>query len=275
MVGFRFLSVAIGPLWAYRTSKSVRMTLAASPFPLGGLAMAFPQGDFDLRRRLAIMTMGGPVLTLTVLLGSGILLVGEPSGQAARMALPRSEAALIATVCLSMYLLIESLAPVRFRTGHVSDGLRLLRLLREGPTSRRESALFGLAASLQAGIRPRGWRFAWILQATALSDGTAEEALAHWFAYDQAQERGWVDAAAQHLDRAMQLRHQLPVHHQSVYLLEAAFYTASFRSNPVEARSMFEQAAEKPTRSTAFQNLSLRAEAAVLSAEAASPSFLP
>lgn len=256
LVRFRFLLLIVGPVRIAREQGQIRMGWNRSAALAGGLAASTPTDTERLRQRMAVVIAAGPVSSLLLaLVAMGSLFV-----------LPLSERAQFfvgITGLLSAMIFVVTAIPGR-TSGFMTDGARLWMLLRGGAASERLGATLALTSLMLGTVRPRDWPPQVLEAATALPDGTLDDASASTGMYYHALDRGEVERAGRYLERALAARDALPAAARPNFFLEAAFFEGLFRRNATTARAWMDQATggllvEPQSR--------LRAEAAVLLAE--------
>jgi hypothetical protein len=256
---FRFVLMIVGPLLITRQEDGLCLGYSGKAFFLGG-AVSAPTDDVHLRRRLALMVVGGPLATALLLALAYLLMCALRD-----IPIPARLAGGLAVLVLSSgFMLGVSIWPARVQ-GLTTDGAKLLTLLKGGPEAERMTAVFAMTGVSAAGQRPRDRNPVWLQRAVACTDDSYEEAAAYYYVYFQALDVGEPERAAAYLDRTLSLwRNTSPlmrVHH----FLEAAYFEGRYGRNGATARAWLELAGkggflvEEQTR--------LRAEAAVLLAE--------
>jgi hypothetical protein len=260
LAGFRFAFFVVGPLRFTRGPRGIQIRWTRMPESVLGLAVSLPTDDRDLRRRLAVMLAGGPAANLIAALFAFALDVGLGPHPVDRAWL----GLVLSTVgAWSLFHFLISIVPSGKR-GVLTDGAKLLSLLRGGPEAERHCAIAALTGSSLGGTRPRDWQPELLKVATSLPDGSASDATAALLAYRWALDRGDVERAGEFLDRALAGRQKLPAISRPALFLEAAYFTARHSGDAIAARAFLAQGKggaiiEPCTR--------LRAEAAVLLAE--------
>lgn len=254
VAGFRFVLLVVGPLELTRAGGGVRLALNKNPALYGGIAGSVPPGGRDLRRKMAVYVAGGPLASLAL----GITALLAASGLPGDGAFPLGITGLV-----SLVIAVVTLLPTRLG-GFVSDGARLLMLLRGGPEAERWCGLAAIYGASMGGTRPRDWPASWVARATALPDDTLDGTGGRLLAYARALDTGDAAGAGRLLDHSLGHLEGLPAAFRPSVMLEAAYYTARHRNDPATARAWLDRAkggmmVERHTR--------LRVEAAVLLAE--------
>jgi hypothetical protein len=255
LVGFRISGVTIGPLKITREGGKIRLGfLNVRSLPLG-LVAARPTDSRDLRRRIAIVIAGGPVASLLfalVSLEGNLVWVHTWLGVTS-----------LAAAAYSVLFFLSSIVPYRSR-GMASDGAQLLLLARGGATAERYCAIAALSGMSAAGRRGRDLPSELVKAATALSDGSAQDAAGAMLAYYWSLDRGDVAGAGGYLDRALAAREKYPVVSRPGLYREAAYFIARHRGDAQAARAFLKES----TGGLVVRRYNvLRAEAAVLLAE--------
>jgi hypothetical protein len=244
LAGFRFLLLIVGPLRLERTGNGLRLSLNRSLALAGGLAAALPTGSERLRQRTALMVAGGPLTSL--LTGVPALLFSLPLSelQAKTGVLAAWGAhALLTFGFTSIGIALITLVPGK-TSGFLTDGARLLQLLRGGPTAERDAALSALGAASQAGQRPRDRDGALLDQALALEDASPFTTFAHLLASARALDRDEPALAHRHLSQALALASALPPTVRPLLALEAAWFEAAVRGDAAAGRRWLAAAGE-------------------------------
>lgn len=253
LVGFRFLLFVVGPVKLYAAEGGVRFGINRSLAMAGGLGGAAPTDSRNLRRRMMLYVAGGPVASLVLAaLSFGVALVASPS------------VGLVfgITSLTSLFVGVVTLVPSKFG-GFVSDGSRLLMLLRGGPEAERWAALSALGGASMAGVRPRDFDGELVERSLSPSDGSLDEAGARSTAHYRALDLGDPEKGEDILRPALDIQ-DVPEMLRSQLLLEAAFLRARFLGDPEEARKLFSTA---KTNKVLDRSLPLRVEAAISLAE--------
>ena len=180
--GFRTVTFVIGPLRFIPSRRGLHLRMLRDWRQLAGELIAEPRGEQRANARLALVAAAGPVVSL----GLGVL------------------AADVAPLLAIASLFRFALAAVPFgRDSRPTDGAQLLMLMVGGAAADRLSALRRIAAAGRAGVRPRAWPERWVVDATALRDGTVAEALGCVAAFRRAVDGCAHERAAAYLDRGL------------------------------------------------------------------------
>ena len=259
LVGFRFSFLAIGPLLLERTPSN-RFRLALNRFPsfFGGAAATYPVDTNVLASRFARVVAGGPIASLILAISAGAgLAILSPSVPRLRMELE--------WLCLISFLIfLGTIIPIR-NGPFVTDGLRVLRILRRGDHGDRELALITLTGSQFGGIRPRDWDYSLIGLGLQLHDGSIFECQMYLYSYFHALDAGSFDEARNSLHHALDIAPGMPSTLKADCFLEATFFEAAYQRCPAIARQHF---ASAPKRALGVLECDrLRALAAVAVAE--------
>jgi hypothetical protein len=258
LAGFCFARLIVGPLQVARGEGKLRVSYSGK-WLMGGVSTSTPTDDRDLRRRMALM-IGSGSLVSSLLIILALLLA-----YLFRQTLPDWLRGMpfIWLVIIAPIIAMSSVWPIRVQ-GLMTDGALLLALLKGGPQAERLAMIWAMAGASAAGVRPRDRNPAWLRRALALSDGTAEEASANYYAYFRALDEGQPGRAAACLDRILALWPQLSPLWYNHYTLEAAYFEARYGRDAAVARAWLDQ----PKAGLAVPPYTrLRAEAAVLLAE--------
>lgn len=248
--GFRFLFLAVGPLWLERRQDWFAFRFNSVPATWGGVAACVPEGGTDLPRRFAVMVAAGPLASLALaLLGAGLWALAGPGTF-------RFTAGVTALASAGFF--IATAQPFGAGGGFASDGGRLLRILRGGVEGTREAALLGLTAAAMGGARPRDWPAALVTEGLLPADGSMMEVAALVYAAQAEADHGALDRAAAHLARAERLTEGGSKLLRSLVAGEAA-WLAAVRGEAARGRALLAEVDGPFTERYLFH----RAEAAV------------
>lgn len=262
VAGFRTMAVGIWPIVLLRPMGRPSI-IRLHPRPsLGlGIVLSVPIETHDLRRRLIYVTGGGPGASLlagVLALVGFFVLTPEPAASSSRalfLALVAGAAGLI-----SLMFACVTLLPVHAMT----DGARLLALLKGGQEAEVQKALSVLVGLSMRGIRPRMWDQSWIEGALAAPPDSPHGLMSRQYAYEWALDRGDVTEARRRLNEALAAAEGAEGSDRSELYLEAAWFAAVYEGDPALARGWFGRAG---TRGSAEAHVRLTAEAAVLASE--------
>lgn len=258
-VGFRFYFLVAGFLRVDRDdlTERLRVRLNRDGMLFGGVAACLPTDTQGLTRRLGWMVAGGPLASLALAIFAGAL-------SALPGLTPLARFVVVVTAAMSGVLTLATLVPMR-ANGFVSDGGRLLRIFRGGPSAEREGATLPLLALSTAHVRPRDWPAELIGAATRLRDGTMDECYAAVFAYLHALDAGRLDEAGRWMDRVVELSRTYPPSFAPALFVEAAWFEAFHRGRLERARALMAEVPEKSpavkpyARALAEASIALRA----------------
>jgi hypothetical protein len=152
----------------------------------------------------------------------------------------------------------------RRTAGMVSDGLRILMLLRGNQEAEQLSLLMMLQGASKSGQRPRDWNPSVLERVLSLRGDALTDGAASLMAYYHYLDRGDVARASAMLDRALESMAMLVPMLQAGFLLEATYFEAWHRHNADTAQALFAQVA---TNALVEKQSRLRAEAALLFAK--------
>lgn len=245
--------------WVVRSNKNLL---------LGGFTLAAPLDDENLDKRLALWTLGGPLLgfiygfvsiLVYIWLSPGLV---EPAGILSNNQFTILQAWLIANFAFSVMISLHSLMPEQ-NWSSTSDGYKLLQYWRKGEDAVSIKFLYLLSGSAQAGIRPRYWHLDYIDYLQNAPGPPNRRMQAFLLHYLYSLDKGLVEQAGRSLDQALLLSKGEKLPSAGLYW-EAAYYTARHHNQPELGREWMKRAQpgfldEEQTR--------FRAEAAILSAE--------
>lgn len=269
LAGFRFMLFIVGPLRVQRTGRGIEVGWNRQAALAGGLAASTPSDPHadDLDRRTALLVAGGPVMSVMVAAGALALYYALgaddwTSANAAKHAVLAARALFFFGIA-SAGIAVVTLIPAR-TSGFYTDGARLWRLWRGGPSAARDEAVIKLGQAMMGAERPHNWPLDWIEAARSEPDGSLFDALGHQMAYYHALDAGTTDEAVACLRHALGTYGGLPATVQHSLALEAAFVEGALRADGPAARAWYERAEAGPFIEPSTV---LRAEAAVLAAE--------
>lgn len=242
LVGFRGLLYVSGPLHFYRDDTGWRCRLNRNVALYGGLASALPLTLERLRERLVVMVAGGPVASLL----SGTLALSLTGTTA-----PESfwRAILSSYALISIAIGIITLIPAR-AIGFLTDGGRLLRLMRGGAAVERDNAVLCLSAASYAGVRPRDWDRDVLAVVTRDADDLREKLTAWRYAFIHSLDAGDVGDARRHIAELLPHVALLPRPIHATVLISAAYFVARYDGDPVAASQHLQRARETWTLSS-------------------------
>lgn len=269
-VGMKPSLLVAGPIVLRGGRHGVEVSVNEHWKPLG-LAIATPGPTDRLRWRIGWMVAGGPVANLAsgALVGTGFaaaLLAWSPTKPEIRALLDRP-IGLVAFCLLVNFLIVSvivglsNLLPLR-SGGFVTDGGRLLMLIRGGAAATRWTDLWLLQASYTAGQPPEEWDAEALERALLPADGSVDELGAASMAHYRALALGEMERAGELLDRTAEVSEKIPALRPAV-APSAAFFEALVRRDPNTARTWLAEC-RGPFVSEVER---LLAEAAILTAE--------
>jgi Peptidase family M50 len=245
-VGFRLTLVRFGPV---RISPPFRASVKFEPKTgaSGGVSM-IPGKSTNLRSRAVVFILGGPVANLLAGFLILFLKVGGP----------------VASVfaILSIAIGAANLVPFR-RLALISDGKRLLMLLKNVGQGERLLAILQLAAELQSGVEPENLSPDFIAKAIAVKDESPDTATGYAFAYAAAWYKDTREQAAQLLETCLEYSQFSAPIMQQVLRCDAAIFQARKRNRVDLAEQWLSEIPQK----TLFPGQRLRAESAILEAQ--------
>lgn len=207
-----------------------------------------PGSSKNLRSRAMVFILGGPLTNLLAGFFILFLKVGGPV------------ASVFAT--LSIVIGAANLVPFR-RLALISDGKRLLMLLKNARQGERLLAILQLAAELQSGIEPENLSPDFIAKATAVKDESPDTVAGYAFAYAAAWFKDAPDQAAQLLETCLEYsQFSAPVMRDALRS-DAAIFQARKRNRVDLAEQWLSEIPSK----TVFPGQRLRAESAILEAQ--------
>jgi len=232
-VGFRFSSIAIGPVSLKMEYGSLKIR-GRRALPAGGYAGMHVDHVRRLRLRLLLFTLAGPTANL--------LSAAAIAGFLAYLKPTAGSSSLLLAIFLRISVIIGLANFVPFRLGVLyPDGARIAMLLFSRAKSRRWMSLTAIANQTRMGIRPKLWKRTWLNAAGAVRDGSVDDFAGNWAAYIAANDRKDSPVAALHLERCLELVSLLGPSLRDMVALEAAVFTGWFRLNAVTAENWLRQ----------------------------------
>lgn len=226
---FSVFSFSIGPVTLRRESSGLRLRIAN--FRLIGMITAVPLGSHNLRRRMLVLTAAGP---LGSFLGGGL----EFALGRVFHAYPWSPWMLpLAIVCWGLG--VVSVAPMR--RFYVSDGTRILELMRNSEQAERICALLAITAAALAGKRPREWEHVLLEKARSLTDDSGDDIVATIMSFESEMDSHNFDAAELCLQSAIARSSKCPANLRSALAADAAFFYAAVHNNAAVSREWLQK----------------------------------
>jgi hypothetical protein len=245
-VGFRLMSIRFGPL---RISPPFRVSVRFErKTGAAGLVSMIPGKSENLRSRAVVFILGGPVANLLAGFFILFLKIGGPT----------------ASVFAALSILVGAANLVPFRhLALISDGKRLLMLLKNTGQGERWLAILQLAAELRSGIEPENLSPDFIAKAIAVRDESPDTAIGYVFAYTAAWYKDAPDKAAQLLETCLEYSQFSSPMMREALRCSAAVFQGRKRNRVDLAEQWLSEIPEK----TFFPGLRLQAESATLEAQ--------
>lgn len=247
LADFRLIYVRVGPL---RISPPLRIswTSPSNRRPVG-ITYFVPSHVRNLRRRTILMVLGGPLANLA----SGLLVI-----------LLQSKLSVFSGwfVSFSIFIGIGNLIPIR-RLGLISDGKRILMLLRKRYQGERWLAIMQLGADLTNGVAPEDLRSDLLTMATAAQDDSPDTVAAYALAYSAAYFQRRYDEAAVFLEVCLKYVNFGGAIMREAIFCDAGVFQARRRNRPDLAAQWLGEIPEK----VLFPGSRLRIEAAILESQ--------
>jgi hypothetical protein len=143
IVRFQVKSFTVGPLTLQLGRAGLRLRRA--PFKVGGFVGAAPVGQHDLRRRMLLLVVAGPISSFFF----GLL----------SFALRRTRS--VEADWMSPFAVISAamgvLSLIPMRRFYLSDGAQIWDLLRSPQKAERHCALLALLGAINSGVLPGTW----------------------------------------------------------------------------------------------------------------------
>lgn len=263
LAGLRFHLLIIGPLRLSRESGKLRLGWHKSTAIFNGLTGSYPDDSRDLRRRLLVFTLGGPLASLAqALLVGWVFSRWRADVHFINNAAWIAESAALLAVLGAVYFL-SAMKPGSSYSGQLADGGRIVSLLRGGPEAERWCALAALYGADQRGQRPCDWDESLVYQALQGFDHTQDGQNARILAYQWALDNSRIAEANRWLEEAVAIHPTWMPGTQVRLVWEKVYFSARYLHDAAQARHGLTHIRQKLTN----QPQHLRAEAAVLLAE--------
>lgn len=234
LVGFRFSAVQVGPL-SFRIEHGVlraRFRLEMTALGYAGMQVnRLPR----LRKRMLVYIAAGPAANL-LSVPVAVLIFNDafPHLQSTWVATPVAQFAF-----LSLLLGVLSLIPRR--SALMTDGARIVMLLRSRDLSRRWLSIAAIGNLSTRRVRAKNWKRTWLISAASVHDTSVDAFTGNWATYASANDRRDVPAASASLERCLELVQILPVSIRDIVAQEAAVFSAWFRRDAALANRWLTQ----------------------------------
>lgn len=241
LVRFRTLIVVVWPLRITRQGERLQVGTVWNLSFIGGMVACMPTDSRHLRRRMAVLTAGGPVTSLGT--GSLAVLAATAWRGLAPAPWPGQLAILLMMLfgVVSLLVGLSSLWP-RETAGYRSDGARLRALARGGAGVEQELAAMTLSAMSLTGARPREWDADLVLRAARSGDDPLLTLAGQHLVWAWHLDHGRLDDAKVALGRVLEGVDRLPAEISSSMLLDAAWFRAWHDHDPAGARDLLGRA---------------------------------
>jgi Zn-dependent protease len=237
-----FRSIRLGPLLISKNAERLRATLPGGSLLSGGARMSL-QRLSRASAALRLFHTGG--ILANVASAAVTLAMLDLTG------LIHDQKSLFVQICrvfvmISLFLTVFNLIPIQFKNGSQSDGARLWGLVSSKERIRQQVCFYALLMQVESGVLARYLKRTWIGQACA-SANIVTKSLGLVLAHSAASDRGDIDAAAQSLEKALEIYPALPMPLQQLVLSEAAIFQAWSRNDAEKASGWHQLSAANPT----------------------------
>ena len=247
LVGFRFVVIRFGPI---KVTAPFRISLyREGKVGAHGFTGMVPAGMSRVRTRMIVFVLAGSIANL-LSAAAVMLLVHANSGFSAWF------------VLLAVLIGIGNLIPFS-RLSTISDGKRLLMLLRNDRSGERWLAITQLSADLRNGAALEDLRPESIALATAVRDESPDTAVAHMLAYSASWYTGTTDETSLLLEICLQYSSCAPPMLREVILCDAGVFQGRKRKRTDLAQAWLADLPEK----THLPGLHQRVQAAILESQ--------
>ena len=230
MSGFRFQTMAAGPLVVSRLSDGWRFQWVNSRGLWNGMTVMSPSRPARLRSNAVFFVLGGPIGSLLCGAGAIALMLAGPGlhlGAAAEFF------GILGVI--ELVNCVANLIPLQV-PGGFNDGARLLQLIRKDSEGVRFLAELAFGLSDTTTLRPRDWHSGWIRSVT---EDPLSPSFLHgcYHAYVYHLDRGEIDDASIWLARCMDSHGALKRDpYRWILAIENAFFEARHLKNPEGAK---------------------------------------
>jgi hypothetical protein len=250
-----------GPIKITGTDKGIHFGFNESWDQFAGSVICVPRHWHNVRWRAVALTAGGPLGSLCL----GLTAVGLNGLLGSNTALGFTIKEFLGTVSfMSLISFALNALPIK-SNGYLSDGARMMMLLRGGPAAERWCAILALVGASKNGLRPREWDSEWVERAVGPAVGSIDDAGATHIAFYWALDRGNIEKAEEMIQRTLAASGQGPAVMRPVVFADAAFFYAYYRRDPMAARYFLNMAGTNIVKR--YRYMQVRAEAATLLAE--------
>lgn len=229
-LGFRFRSIAVGPLAIHLEHGKLRLRFR---LPSITSSSGYAGMDVDtvlrLRRRLMLYIAAGPFANL-ITVPIALLFTNHRFS---------SFAGLLAIV--SVLMSVFNLLPLPVSPASFTDGFRLATLLKDRTRTRRLLSIYAVGVQQRLGIPPKQWKQTWLKAASSLCDDSIDDFWGNWFAYISCTARNDGVSGAFHLERCLQVSASLTDTIRDLIAQEAAIHSARFRRDALLAEKWLKQ----------------------------------
>jgi len=240
-VGFHFQGVRIGPLTLAKSPKGLKITFQRIS-NLDGIAAMGIQKLRRLRSKLAIYIAAGPLANILSGLCLWLFLTSQILSKP-QLAIRQS---LEFFAALSIFVGVVNLIPFRRPNGMFTDGSRLLSFVASKMRTRRWLCILALKMQTESGVRLRNLKRTWIAHSCAISDHSLDSLQAFWTAYLVKNDSEEPQAAAQHLEKCLELFGIASPEFKKLLLMEAAIFHAWFRDDERKAKIWSQKSESSP-----------------------------
>lgn len=264
IAGFRFLSLAMGPLEIRRDAGKLRFARAPLLGGVAGYVRMVPGPTDRLDRRLRLYILGGPIASLLyAFLAYGLFLAARPwSARGAPIGAYFGYLAALCLLVMALAIVPGALLPFTTRSGTPTDMKMLFQLSSSTPEQARMVAYFQHMKEVHGNVRPREWTRSFLDGSRFPEDGSDAHVRALLMLYYHSLDQGDLGAARSFVDLALPHAEKLrkgSLVRESV-LLESAFLAAWY-DRDLETAQLRWEAAGPPSDFT--EGIRSRADAAI------------
>jgi len=236
LAGFELQHMSVGPLKLQRTPRGWNFSRSPHGF-FQGMSHSVPGPALQkaptrvVRRRRAVRLTGGAAANVfTGLLALGLALALPLGSETA-------EAGVRLFSIASLGVGVVNLIPFRTGSGLITDGARLVPLLRGTTEADRDVALATVRAEAYGGTRPSEWSPRWVQRMLTPRDYGMTDGSTRMLAYRHALDAGRPEDARVHLAEALDVLDRLPRAQHAGLQVEAAYFEAAHRNDVERARA--------------------------------------
>lgn len=240
LAGLRFQLLIIGPLKLTHVQGRLRWGWSRGGW-FNGLAASIPEQNNNLRQRMLLFAVGGPLASLLLTGIIAVLAWVSHNNLHIRQEMAWIPESLFLTTAVSAFFFLSAMRPGHYQNGLLTDGGRILMLLRGNAPAARWCALVALNSANMQGVRPRDWDPHLIQQAQSFNDGSYDDLTAQLLTYQWALDNAYLERASLLLETAVNSRAAWVYGARRLLALEKAYLLAWYQHQAEEAHLWLDQ----------------------------------